>query len=107
MKLPGPCSFAASLAALPAHAGVQPSCRPSPPERQLRSASGAETTEGKIEGDGTAMCGKLGVHEGGRGTRRYWLCAAPQPNAAPVLVLLRAVFAVICPAAMEFRHEQP
>lgn len=88
-------------AASPTHVAVHPSCKPSPPELWHRSAPGAGKTEGKIEGDGTAVCLELGLHEGGRGT--CWHCsrAAVKSNAAPMLVLPRAVFALIGPAAME------
>jgi hypothetical protein len=53
------------------------------------------------------MCPKRDLHEGGRGTRQDYLRAVSNPNAAPMLVLPRAVFAVVRPAAMEPRHEQP
>jgi hypothetical protein len=53
------------------------------------------------------MCPQLGLHEGGRGTRGDCPRAASLPHAASMLVLLRAVFAVYRPAAMEPRHEQP
>jgi len=91
----------------PTHVAVQPSCKLSPPEQRHRSVSGAGKAEGKIEGDGTAMCPKPCLHEGGRGTRGFCSRAASKLNAASMLVLRRAVFAVIRPAAMELRHEQP
>jgi hypothetical protein len=96
-----------AFSAPPTLVAVQPSCKPSPPELRHQSALGAGKTEGKIEGDGTAMCAKPGLHEGGRGTRGDCPRAASLPNAASMLVLLRAVSAVFRPAAMELLHEQP
>jgi hypothetical protein len=93
--------------ASPTQVAVQPSCKPSPPEPRHRSASGAAKAEGKIEGDGTAMCLEPCLHEGGRGTRGDRSRVASKSNAASELVLPRAVFAMICPAAMKLRHEQP
>jgi hypothetical protein len=107
MNLPCWRQHSCALSAPPTQVAAQPSCKPSPPELRHRSAWGAGKAEGKIEGDGTATCPKPGLHEGGRGTRRYCSRAASKSTAATMLVSPRAVFAVISPAAMEPRHEQP
>jgi hypothetical protein len=106
MSLHCMCQFTRASSAPPTYVAVQPSCTSSPPEHRHRSAWGTGRAEGKIEGDGTAMCPKRGLHEGGRGTRGYCLRAASKPNLAPMSVLPRAVFALIRPAAMERRDEQ-
>jgi hypothetical protein len=95
------------FSAPPTHVAVQPSCKPSPPEHRHRSAWGAGKAEGKIEGDGTAMRAKPGLHEGGRGTRRDCPRAPSLSNAVSILVLPRAVIAMNCLTAMEPRREQP
>jgi hypothetical protein len=95
------------FSAPPMHVAVQPSCKPSPPEHRHRSASRAGKAEGKIEGGGTAMCPKPGLHEGGRGTRGSCSRAASKSNAALLLASPRAVFAAMISAAMELRHGQP
>jgi hypothetical protein len=90
----------------PTQVAVQPSCKRSPPEHRHRSAAGAGEAEGKIEGDGTAMRRGPCLHVGGRGTRAVPAGAASKWRAAPILDLPRAVFAVVCRAAMELRHDQ-
>jgi len=107
MKARSTCRPTCCVRASRAHAAMHPSCNASPPELRYRSARGPEDAEGKIEGDGTATRPELGLHGGSRGTGEECPRAALRWNPASLLGLPRAVFAAVCRAAMELRHDQP
>jgi hypothetical protein len=94
-------SHCTSLAPQPAVAVLHP-CRRSQPDRLGRSRQRSEKTEGKIKGRGTSARRKPCLHVGWRGTRFLRRCAADGAKFASALAHLRALFAGLGRAALEF-----